>query len=470
MNVGFWFDYDYTYFFIKLFYSIREKHAFSRASGFVVNDRYLNEARTGLPAGSSLVSLYELVARGCSYQYSREEYAEFCRMDEQYRFSRIAYSDRHISKFEYRELIALYIYLVKQFREYVRRERPDVFVFNCVASQYAHLCYLVLREEGVRTLIPFYFGIEDLFYFSENPYFECPDVAGTYKELLSGSESISAEEEAWAKSFIARVLAMRPAYELASVELERQRFELPSPKRIVRYLYNYLTYYRSDPTLPGMHEKIMGLVRYRLNRYRAAKLFVSFEEVRRTPFIYYPLHFEPEIATLIFSQYDQTSVIDIVARQLPLCCRLVVKEHPAMVGQRKYDFYDRIVTRYPNVIFADPCISSVTLVSAAKAVLTLSGTVILESWILGRPVIYTSRSRFGSFGLGTYTEDLLNFHRSLEQAGCQTVTTGELVAMLTAIRRHCYRIKLAEPLGTPDVLSDTNIRAVTDAVLDWIHG
>lgn len=469
MNIGFWLDYDYTYLFTKVFSAIKDKHPSSRVSGFIVNDRYYSHAQGGLPQGSTLLSLYDIVAHGRKYRYTEEEYAAFRNFDETHRLSRVAYSDRIIHKFHYNELISLYIYLIKEFREYARKEKPDVFLFNCVASQFAHLCYLVLREERVRVIIPFHFGVEDLFYLGDNPYFQCPDIVSTFDKLKTSQTSLSTDEDAWARGFLRRVRAMEPAYSNAAIPLEQGRFALPSPMAIARYLYNYLIFYRNDPNQPALWDKILGPVQFRIRQKRASRLFVSLEEACRAEFVYFPLHFEPEIVTLIFAQYDQTSVIDMVARQLPLSCRLVVKEHPAMVGQRPYDFYERIVTRYPNVVFIEPSVNSLTLVQRARAVLTLSGTVILEALILEKPVIFTSTARFGGFGLGTFTQDFLNFNEVLRRATEQAVGDGELIAMLASIRRHSYRLQFAEPLGAPQVLHENNVAALADAVMEQVY-
>jgi len=468
MNIGFWLDYDYTYLFTKVFSAIKEKHPSSSASGFVVNDRYYSHARAELPHGSGLLSLYDIVARGRNYKYTEGEYAEFRRFDEKHHLSRVAYSDRIIHKFDYHELIALYVYLIKEFRQYLKEERPEVFVFNCVASQLAHLCYLILREEKVRVVIPFHFGVEDLFYLADNPYFECPDIVATFDDLRTNRRFVGSEEEAWARGFLRHVRALEPAYENAAISLERNRFAVPRPTAVARYLYNYAVFYRNDPNQPTLWGKISSLVKFRIREHKASKLFVSWNEASRSEFVYFPLHFEPEIVTLIFAQYDQTSVIDLVARQLPLSCRLVVKEHPAMIGQRPYGFYERIAARYPNVVFVEPSLNSMMLVKQSKAVLTLSGTVILEALILGKPVIFTSKARFGGFGLGTFTQEFLNFGRVLTQASEQVASEGELIAMLAAIRRHSYRLQFAEPLGTPQVLHEKNVAALADAILEYV--
>src|SRR5208283_4343891 len=135
MRIGFWFDYDQTYTFVELFAWIARRFPDAKASGFVVNDRYFAHAAKHLPQ-SSLTSFYDLVNAGRHYSPTAGELETFREFDERERLARVAYSDRWIRTWSHRELIGLYIFLAKEFRAYIDREKPDVFVFNCVASQY----------------------------------------------------------------------------------------------------------------------------------------------------------------------------------------------------------------------------------------------------------------------------------------------------------------------------------------------
>jgi hypothetical protein len=180
------------------------------------------------------------------------------------------------------------------------------------------------------------------------------------------------------------------------------------------------------------------------------------------------LHYEPQIATLILSQYDQLSAVDLIARQLPLSCRLVLKEHPAMDGQRPWTFYRDALRKYPNLIFLSADASLNKLMRKARGLVTLSGTPILESLILRCPVIYTSRSRFGGFGLGVFTQNLIEFGKALTAAENSVTDDDALIQMLSAIRRSCWRFEFMEPLGNPVTLTDGNIEKIATAILNAI--
>lgn len=464
MKIGFWFDYDQTYTFVALFKAMQRRGLASEASGFLINDRYAVHAREGLPAGSRLVDLYDLIRQARTYVPTQAEREEFKALDERLHLARMAYSDRHLRTWTHEELVPLYILLVKAFRRYLDEARPDVFVFNCVASQYAHVMATVLKEAGVPMVIPMAFGVEGLIYLCDGPYQICEDIWGTYRAYKSGAERPDDATLAWADAFIGRVRTLKPAYSNWAVAVEQQKLHMPGPKATLRYLYNHMRYYRTDPTLPGIAQKIGGRLRARYNQRRNQAQFAPLAALGDHDFLYFPLHLEPEIATLIVTPLDQRSIIDLVAPQLPITWKLVIKEHPAMVGQRDPSYFRALAARYPNVLAIDPGVSSQLLASRARATLTLSGTVTLEAAILGTPAIFAHPSRFGGLDLGTLTQDFMNFAPVLDRAMQKRPSDEEIRLMLSSIRRHCHDFLFVEPLGHPTMLGEENIGRMADAI------
>jgi hypothetical protein len=467
MKFGFWFDYDQTYSFVKLYRSLARRFPGMAATGIVVGDRYLPHAVEQLPAGTSLISFYDLMEKAKDFVPSAEDVVVFKALDERYQLARVAYSDRHISAIAYDDLVHLYIYLIRRFRDYLRIEKPDVFLFPCFASQYNHLFYLLAREAGVRIVTPYGIGVEDLYVILDNPYLNIPAIRSAYESMKSGGNPPTAEETVWAQKFMANIRAGDAPYPNPAQSFEDRKFMLPTISQGLQYLKNYLFYYRNDFTLPNPIQRLHRLFWLRRNRKRINRYFRRPDEIDGD-FVLFPLHFEPEISTLFLTQYDQVSFIDIIIRQLPLSCRLVVKEHPGMLGQRHWKFFDGLVKKYPNIVFVDPKTSIGHLARRARAVITLSGTVILEALILRRPVIYTSRSRFGTFDLGHFTQDIINFSGALAAAESKIASDEDIVRMLAAIHRNCRRYLFVEPFGAMGTLDDANIEKIADHVQEHL--
>jgi hypothetical protein len=110
-------------------------------------------------------------------------------------------------------------------------------------------------------------------------------------------------------------------------------------------------------------------------------------------------------------------------------------------------------------------VNALRLIQAARAVLTLNGTVAVEALVLAKPIIITSGARFGGFGIGTFSQDLMNFGLVLKSALEKKHDDADVMLMLASIWRHCDQFEFSEPLGRPSVLAEQNIRHMADAIL-----
>ena len=76
------------------------------------------------------------------------------------------------------------------------------------------------------------------------------------------------------------------------------------------------------------------------------------------PFVYFPLHSEPEKALLLDAPYysNQVDVIYNIAKSLPVGFTLLVKDHivPKILG-RSVTFYEQIIN-LPNVKLLHPTV------------------------------------------------------------------------------------------------------------------
>ena len=106
------------------------------------------------------------------------------------------------------------------------------------------------------------------------------------------------------------------------------------------------------------------------------------------PFVYLPLHFEPESATYVYAPQfrNQEQFIHWVAQALPVGVKLVIKENPGMWGRRPLEFY-QTATRHPETVWVRPETPSRDLIARCHAVATIAGTSALEAVAMGKPAI-----------------------------------------------------------------------------------
>lgn len=133
---------------------------------------------------------------------------------------------------------------------------------------------------------------------------------------------------------------------------------------------------------------------------RALRSFplVRLADLKGRPFVYFPLHKEPETDYLAASPecLDQIGAILQLARDLPADWVLAVKEHIPSIGLRPDGYYRRLATIH-NVVLVDPTEPSIPLIQECRAVATISGTAGLEGAMIGKPVVQFARRTLNGF-------------------------------------------------------------------------
>lgn len=208
---------------------------------------------------------------------------------------------------------------------------------------------------------------------------------------------------------------LRSAIEAQSIPVrDRLAYMSPHPAkgpRGARYYYNTVrdawfdrahgSYFSHDWLEPGKWaaEKLLPRALYRRMVMYPEPVYDIGREAdlaaMRTPFVYFPLHMEPEATLLMYSPWcrDQVEAARLVSQALPAGWRLLIKENPKMRGVRRPDYYRRL-RALPNSVLVDPAVSSGELVLGARATVSIAGNASLEAVLLGRPGICLGRPPF----------------------------------------------------------------------------
>lgn len=133
-----------------------------------------------------------------------------------------------------------------------------------------------------------------------------------------------------------------------------------------------------------------------IQNYKRSKFIdQNFKNVISTsfPFIYFPLHVEPEQTLLIRAPFhtDQLNTITNISKSLPIDYKLFVKEHPAMKfnGWHDIEFYKKIFA-LPNVELFHPSLSNEEFIEKCSLVISIAGTAALQAAFYEKPSIVLS--------------------------------------------------------------------------------
>mgnify|MGYP003135032354 CR=1 FL=1 len=152
-----------------------------------------------------------------------------------------------------------------------------------------------------------------------------------------------------------------------------------------------------------MKSDMQETIRYWQNVHRLALVYFSrvrlqkkfykrLADLEDIPFLYLPLHKEPETGLQLMSPefFHQHAMIVALASSLPAGTVLAIKENPKTMGCRHFSFYEQ-VSDLKNVMIMDDREPSLTLSEKSFAVSTVTGTAGLEAALLGKPVILFGR-------------------------------------------------------------------------------
>lgn len=356
------------------------------------------------------------------------------------------------------------------YREFLEKTRPDYMLFPDLEVVDGFLLMSLCVSMGIRPI--YYVGMRLLGggFLSENAYEKLPAHFGKYTpEDLSDAEvflqhylTSKQGESAFPVSTSAPMLKVQPLWRRA----------LTSAIMHFRYESKYVGEDNWYIRLRANFLPILTVLRRLYFDCFQAHLFdIKKGSIGGLPphFGFYALQYTPESSINGLEPYftDQLRVIDALLAAMPSGYKLLVKEHPAIVGLRSNSFYKKLKRR-AGVVLVSPDSPTRTLLQASSFAATVTGTIGLEAYLLGKPCILFGRNFFSHLCLNAQGP------RDVRRAVMHAVTKfqaptleqrSQEVARLFAIRSP---IELTDPFVNPVVLSRHNIQEYLAAINRYI--
>ncbi len=310
------------------------------------------------------------------------------------------------SPFTHEELLRILQVKFREIRKFLEREKPDFVVGVNIGSLGNLAFYNIVKKMGIKIFVIDTARIRNLVTFTDND------------KILSGVEEIfkNIRENGYqspfkktAQEFLEEFRAhpAPPEYAKEEKPVSKGKMILSLPKKIftgVRFttksIFDYYgNPHRTDLTVENPLQVIREKVVRRLRMRRDMSKFYNKTDFNED-FAFFPLHFEPEIATLLYPQLyaNQRNLIRQIAQSLPVGFKLYVKEHPAMLEYRPTEYY-REIKKIPNVKLVPTSTSSFDLMKYGKLMTVITGTVGLEATFLRKPVITFGEVYFNSLSM-----------------------------------------------------------------------
>jgi len=307
----------------------------------------------------------------------------------------IAYSDRYFYKFDeyhhysYDQILLILEQECKLIEEVIDEADPDFLIIYATDHQFNRLLAEICKLRGITVLMqgPSRFGSRELVYedFDKmskilNPISESTHKIQNSNDLKNYIKNYDASNNL--ESYKKRVAPLSTIR--ARLKRLVQLFFIYSNKK---FLNEWQLYGRTRSKSLLVKPKIK--LRRRYTNYYLNK--ISSKEISsKYPFIYFPLHLEPERALGIAAPYltNQVEVITHIAKSLPVGIKLYVKDHPAasIKDPRKTSFYKEL-NKLQNVSILHPSLDKNQILEKCLMVINITSTTGLEAAFFNKPVI-----------------------------------------------------------------------------------
>lgn len=302
-------------------------------------------------------------------------------------------------RYTHEEMLRMLQLYAKAIGAFLDEEKPDFLFSSPVGGMCTVLLHHIAKKRGVKTLVMAFPGIRDLVAVSER-YDRLTFVEGIverYRVKRVSEIPMYEEARAFIKEFRARPRVYSEIHEPKRRKFSRaQHFEFLHQARFSRaltFVFEKFSewwknpLYREDYTYIHPVGFLLDSIRRKTrNLIGNDDLYDEYDP--SSHFVFFPLHFEPELSLLLLAPFDtdQIGVVRRVAQSLPVGMKLVVKEHPQMVAMRPRWFYKEL-KKIPNVQLVRPDISSFSIIARASLITVISGSVGWEAALFGKPVI-----------------------------------------------------------------------------------
>lgn len=307
---------------------------------------------------------------------------------------RLFYRFNYFYKFTRNEMLSILEQECKMFETILDEVKPDFLIMKITDMHHNQLFYQICRSKGIKVMMleQSRFGHKCLVTQERDKI--------DYVSSLTNLESANKTVEDLQDFLKANNLA-------AQLNTYTTKF-ITSKWEKIKAALNFL--FVSKNTNLKTHYTYFGRTKFKVLKKSLTDLIVEkYREIfisknlkkeidDKTPFVYFPLHQEPERVLLIASPFytNQIETVRHIAKSLPPDYKLFVKEHPTQTirGWREISFYKEIL-EIPNVELLHPSVSSEQIMKKCSLVITVGGTAGLEAAFYQKPSIIFADMGYG---------------------------------------------------------------------------
>ena len=299
------------------------------------------------------------------------------------------YDYNNFYKFSEHEISEIMEKECKLFEEVLDQVKPDFFITTETALRPHHLFYLLCKKKGIKVLMLNAANWGNYCYISENYH-----KLDNFKELFTNKKSVPTTFNQLQSSLESNVRSKQhdkffSSHRKSKTEKIKAALELLIHSDNSNEKTHY-TYYGRKKWKVLFKEIDISIKRYFRKKYIDRNFLRQISN--DSLFIFLPLQQEPERSLLISAPdyVNQIKTVEYVSKCIPKNYLLFVKEHPTQGPPnrdwRKISDY-KTMQNNPKVRLIDPVVPADEIIKKSKLVISVSGTISLESAFFNKPSI-----------------------------------------------------------------------------------
>ena len=291
-------------------------------------------------------------------------------------------------KFSEHEISSILEKECKLFEKILDEIKPDFFITTETALRPHHLFYLLCKKKGIRVLMLNAANWGNYCYISENYH-----KLDNFNELFANRKALPTtfndiHNRLESKILSKKVSKFYQSHKNSKIKLIQAAFQLLILSDNSNEKTHYTYYGRKK--LKVLFSEINNSIKRRYRKKYIDQNFLQ-EIITDKPFIFLPLQQEPERSLLLGAPdyKNQIKTVEYVSECIPENFLLLVKEHPTQGSGRDW----RKISQYktlqnnPKVRLIHPSVPATEIIKQSKLVISVSGTIALESAFFNKPSI-----------------------------------------------------------------------------------
>ena len=288
-------------------------------------------------------------------------------------------------KFTDVEILTIVYHTISFFVDVIEKYKPKFILMKQVGDNISSLLfYRIAKKLGVKILMPNQLYLMNKITISDN--LVSREISDEFKKLKTDFKNSS-------KIYDIEFIKNHDRSSAATM-LEPTTFKKNFSQRISHYIKRLST--ETEPIYQNIGKTKLNMIRHRLQNsfeVKKRKQFLddnSIKLIGDEKFLYFPLASEPEARILVTSPFytNQITLVENIAKSIPIDFILYVKEHPVQKLKfwRPVNDYKKLI-KIPNVKFIHPSISNHELLTKCQGVIAISGGTSFEAIFYKKPVI-----------------------------------------------------------------------------------